>query len=157
MVRYFYLAPEYTVEIVRRLVELIPEPRLNERHDPDRFTPREQIAHLADWEPIFQERIRGGLENDNFVITPYDESQRAISENYAGQDVREALARWSAARAQTMELVKTLSRDQLLRPITHPEHGPMNVMELVCMLSQHDLYHIEDLMHYTGEKTAGTW
>ena len=58
-----YLFPglEFGPRIVARLVEQIPAARYDERTNPSRFTLREAVAHLADWEPILRDRIARAL------------------------------------------------------------------------------------------------
>ena len=48
----FYLLPaiESGPKVVARLIQLIPNYRWDIHGDPNRFTVREVVAHLADWE-----------------------------------------------------------------------------------------------------------
>lgn len=54
-----YLLPsiEFGPAILRRLFTLLPEDQLDVSLEEGRFTPRQVIAHLADWEPIMRQRI----------------------------------------------------------------------------------------------------
>ena len=140
-----------------RLMKLIPAARWDEALAPDRFTPREVIAHMADWEPIFQERIVGALNTPNFVIQPHDETERAATFQYARQDVPGSMAKFKAAREKTLEIVGTLTEEQLRIPVTHPELGSMQLVDLVHMLSGHDDYHLDQLSEYLEETAVGTW
>ena len=44
-------------KIVERLLRVFPKTRLDDRSETDRFTPREVIAHLADWEQVILDRV----------------------------------------------------------------------------------------------------
>lgn len=154
---YLLRSPLNTLTVIERVMKLIPAARWDEALHPVRFTPREVIAHLADWEPIFLERITKGVQVAGYVIQPYDESERAITYKYASQDVPGAMARFHKARLMTIEFAETLSDDQLRKPVTHPDYGDMQVIDIVHMLAGHDAYHIDQLTEYLEEAAVGTW
>lgn len=157
MNKYLFVGAECSAKSIAKIYDFIPEARLNEHSPADRFSPREVAAHMADWEPILLTRLKGGAENEGFVITVYDESERAISEGYAQADVKKSLEQFVSSRATTINYCKTLTPEQLSRTMTHPELGPITVTELICMLCQHDVYHIEHLLGFVGDKLAATW
>lgn len=142
---------------LERIVALVPQSRYDEKTDPDRFSLREAIAHLADWEPFFFERIQQAAEVDGYEIVPYDESQIAIENHYETQNVQEALQRFREQRMKTVAYCRTLTEEQLDRKVLHPEVGIMRVSDIINQMSGHDLYHIEHLTQYLLDKTAGTW
>lgn len=122
--------------------------RLDERVDPDRFTPREVIAHLADWEPILRGRLEAGLRDDGTVVEVYDEGRRAEELAYGTWDVERSLARFAEERDRTAAIVRGLSPEDLEKRFTHPERGPRTVRDQVEMLFGHDMYHLEQLATY---------
>ena len=128
------------------MIERLEIPTLTEPTGPNRFTPTEAVAHLADWEPIFQARLRTGGETNGGLIEVYDESVRAIEKGYATTEVQEALAIFREERMKTLEYVKSLSDEQLAHTITHPELGPVTVSAYAWTIIGHDVYHIEQLI-----------
>ncbi len=142
---------------IERLMTLIPATRWDERIHEDRFTPREVVAHMADWEAIFFERILKGTQVVGYVIQPHDESERAAALKYHEQDVPGAMKRFIAARARTLEFAAELTPQQLRIEVTHPELGTLTVSDLVNMLTGHDAYHIDQLTEYLVESAVGTW
>lgn len=147
------LAPKSFAHILRAL----SADALDRHTDPDRFTVREVIAHLADWEPILRGRIESALSEDNPAIQSYDESERAISQNYSAQDPWVALENWQRERAKTADLCKSLTAEQWSRPFTHPERGRMTVETMASFLHGHDHYHLEQISALLEPKVAGTW
>ena len=123
----------------------------------DRFSMREVIAHLADWEPIMLTRIKTGVENPGATINAYDEGKMAVDNNYAASDPVERLRMWKADRAKSIDYIKGLSEEDFLKPVVHPERGHMLVGDIAHMLVSHDIYHLEQLAEMTGEKTVDTW
>jgi hypothetical protein len=154
-----YLLPslELSPKAFERIVSQIPEKRYDEVTDPNRFTLREAIAHLADWEPIFLQRIQAGVDNPGAMVQGMDESQRAIDKNYESWDVKESLRIFAEARSHTVRYLKALSKDQWESTVTHNEKGLMTAYDQANMLIGHDIYHFEHATQFVGEKVAGTW
>lgn len=157
MIPYLVSAPLNSLITIERLYKQLPSGRLDARIDPDRFTPREIAAHLADWEPILQHRIESMLSEDNPTLVVYDEGERAQQNRYWEQDVATSLRTFRAEREKSHQLISGLNREQMMRTGLHPERGPLTVMELVQMLSGHDLYHIEQLTEVLADDAIGTW
>ena len=65
----------------------VPSNRFDERPAEGRFTLREAVAHLADFEPIFRGRMEAAYESPGVTVEPKDEGQMAIDHNYASQDL----------------------------------------------------------------------
>src|SRR5436190_13009197 len=78
------------------------------RPDPDRFTLREMVAHLADWEPIFMERFQRTRSETEPRLPDYDEGKIAIERDYAHSDPIANLARFRAGRASLVTFLQSL-------------------------------------------------
>src|SRR6476659_8062259 len=81
---------DLTPKTLERLISQVPAKRYDELTDPNRFTLREAVAHLADWEPIFLQRIQAGVDKPGAEVFGMDESQRAIDKNYGNWDLKES-------------------------------------------------------------------
>jgi hypothetical protein len=127
------------------------------RPNPDRFSMREVIAHLADWEPIMLTRIKTGVDTPGATINAYDEGKMAIDHKYSASDPMERLRAWKGDRAKSIEYIKSLSDEDFAKPVIHPERGQMLVGDIAHMLVSHDIYHLEQLAEMTNEKTVDTW
>jgi len=154
---YLYPGLEFGPRIVARLVESLPASRYDEKTDPNRFTLREAIAHLADWEPILRGRIETAVRQPGAPVQGLDEGMRADEMGYSKWDVREQLKAYADERAKTIAYLKTLAPEDWAKMITHNEKGPQSVSDQANQLLGHDLYHIDHLLEYTHEKVAGTW
>lgn len=142
---YIFGALESGPAIIDRLIHRLPASKLDDRPDPDRFTVREVICHLADWEPFFLERLKGAVTEDNFQIVAYDEGQLAIENGYATQDVGAAIERYKAGRKQYIAYAASLSEADLDRPAYHPERGHLTAADLIDIVVGHDVYHVDQL------------
>ena len=147
---YLPISIEFGAEVVRRLLPLLPADALDTRLDPERFTPREVIAHLADWEPIMRERIVTALQTPGASLTAFDEGQMAVDHNYAGTDPAEQVEIFVRERKLTAELIRSVRGADWDKTVVHPERGPQSVADLGNLLLGHDLYHIEQLTEHLG-------
>lgn len=115
------------------------------RPDPDRFTPREVVAHLADWEPILRTRITDALTGKRPMIQPFDEGEMAVLHGYSKKEVQESLEIWANERAKSLELLQGLKDEDWDQVYVHPEFGTVRVFEAAAMMLGHDLYHLEQI------------
>jgi hypothetical protein len=132
---------------MKRLIEKIDPVRLDERHE-GRFSPREVIAHLADWEPILLSRMHTAVNTPGGRIEPYDEGEMAIAHKYSESDVQEQLRKFASSRAETAAYLRALPQSEWSKAGRHPERGEMSVIDQAGMLIGHDMYHIEQLSTY---------
>src|SRR5205823_12464234 len=99
------------------------------RPDPDRFTLREMVAHLADWEPIFMERFQRTRSETEPRLPDYDEGKIAIERDYAHSDPIANLARFRAGRASLVTFLQSLDDADWERTGDREPYGPMRSEE----------------------------
>jgi hypothetical protein len=137
--------------VVRVLVTRLPEGVLDLPTAPERFTPREIVAHLADWEPILLERMRACAQDPGTAILTYDEGQMAEEKRYRDWEVEEALENWERDRAATADFLQNLPADTFAGGYgDHPQWGRLTLSDQANMLLGHDLYHVEQLTTALG-------
>lgn len=116
--------------------------------DPERFSFREAVAHLADWEPILHERMKQIKFNPGSTVPAYDESHRALLMNYAAVDPVEAVRRWTKFREESIRFFEIDGPGFWENTANHPERGPISLYDLANMEVAHDTYHIEHLLQF---------
>lgn len=154
-----YLLPvlEHGPAVIERILRQIEPARWDDALEEGRFTPREAVAHLADWEPILLQRVITAVESSGADIEAYDEGERAIENRYAEKDPFLEARAFAVERKRSADYIRQLADDDWDKTVRHPERGVLTVQDLCQMFVGHDLYHIEHLSQYLGEKTAGTW
>jgi len=147
-----YLLPtlEFGPVVVRRELDHIAPDRLDRAAEPGRFTPREVIAHLADWEPISRGRIESALREPGSAIEAFDEVEMARANGYAASDPHEQCDLFARERAATAALLRRLGPEDWTKTVFHPERGILTVADQANALIGHDLYHIEQLSASLG-------
>ena len=134
--------------VTRKLIDQIPNERIDVALGEDRFTIREVVAHLADWEVLFRARMELAHQNPGASIVTYDEGDRAIERNYAGLDLSEQLDLYTAERAKTETFLRSLEAQDFRKQYEHPAFGLMTIEDQANMLIGHDMYHVEQLAEY---------
>ncbi|MFM9874739.1 MAG: DinB family protein [Fimbriimonadaceae bacterium] len=144
--RYLIKSLELSPLAFARLVDAIPPSEWDRCTDEERFSLRESIAHLADWEPIMRARLSTALESPGTEITSFDEGQRAIDLNYQETDPLEQVQLFAKERAETVRLVESIQ--DWSGHFIHPEIGVVTTEDMVNTLVGHDVYHLEHLSQY---------
>ena len=118
------------------------------RPDPDRFTLREAITHVADWDEVFTGRLMQTLEDEYPTLVGLDEGQVAIDRDYAHADWREQLTLLRERRRKMSHLLLNLKAADWERAANHTENGRMTVADQVVLIAAHDNYHLRQAAEY---------
>jgi uncharacterized damage-inducible protein DinB len=148
--KYFLTALNATPEVLEAFLKPLPadDPRWDKRPDPDRFTLREIVAHLADWDPIFTERMEKTVNEELPYIPDRDEGQVALDHDYAHQDPHAALARFRTSRAATVLFLSGLADSDWSRSAVKEIHGPVTLERQAVLILAHDGYHMEQVVQW---------
>ena len=138
-------------KVLATLLHDITEAEADRRPDPERFTLREAVAHLADWEPIWLGRLRAIAEEENSALPGYDEEQFAIDHDYVHTDILERAMRYADGRALLAEYVEAAKPEVWARSGVHGEMGPITFAELVMLVLAHDGYHAKQVVEFRHE------
>ena len=95
-------------KIVERFLRVFPTNRLDDRPEADRFTPREVVAHLADWEQVVLDRVRVANIQPGRAVPDEDPGERAIAHHYGDKDVFHEAEVFESRRQTTMEYLQGL-------------------------------------------------
>ncbi len=146
--RYLLGALEGTPNILERLLTGATADEIDRRPDPERFTLREIVAHLADWEPILQERLLRTRDENEPTLAAVDPAQLAIEHDYAHCDIREQARLFSERRAKTVSIISQFNSEQWLRKAIRPNIGATDMEAIVAMIPMHDMYHIRQITQW---------
>jgi hypothetical protein len=122
------------------------------RPGPERFTVRESLAHLADWEPIWLQRMMRTKAEDVPDLPDIDEGVMAIEHDYASSDPRVSLERYRSGRVALVTFLRGLSDSDWSRRCHREGVGEISMFEMAAMVLGHDSYHFK----HTIESTKAT-
>jgi hypothetical protein len=150
---YLLLGLEGTPSVVERLLHDAGDSDFDRRPDPERFTLREVMGHLADWEGVWLERAERMRCEDNPHLPGYDEAQWAIDHTYSRMDVAEQTRRFRSGRQKLMALLRDLSPEEWQRPCSHDEWGASDIEAMAVLILGHDGYHTRQIAEWVAVGT----
>jgi hypothetical protein len=135
-------------EIVTRLVDRVTPDQYDRKVDPERFSLREAVAHLADWELITQERLRVAVETSGGGVPDIDEGQVALDHDYAHSDPKIQARLFVERRKQTVDQLERVLPGLADNFVVHGVRGKQTIEDMASMELAHDTYHIDHLTLY---------
>jgi hypothetical protein len=132
-----------TVPRYRSVVETKGADWLETPIAPGKWSPKQILCHLADCELAFGFRLRQALAESHHVIQPFDQDLWASP--YAAFTGSQALEAFAAFRAWNLALAATFTKEDLARPVIHPERGSMTLLVILETIAGHDLNHLKQL------------
>lgn len=148
MRNYLFTALQGSLELYDHLLEGLSDSEADLRPDSNRFTIREIMAHLADWEHIFLQRMLRMRNEDHPTIEGMDEGQRAIDANYGSTDWREQTRVYRERRETTIAFLNTLPEKQWERTALRPEIGVITIEAQALLMTLHDSYHLQQVKQW---------
>ena len=145
---YLFTALESGPKLFDHLLRGLTEEEANRRPDPDRFTIREVMAHLADWEPVFLERLTRMRSEDHPTLPGYDEGQWAIDHNYAQTDWRAQCRLFADRRRELVAFLRSCAPVDWARTADRPEIGVLTVEAQALLIPLHDTYHLRQVAQW---------
>lgn len=151
-----------TPDVLRSLLDGLPEPWLATREGEGTFSPRDVVGHLiegekTDWIP----RARLILESgDTRAFVPFD--RVGFREAIEGRGIDDLLTEFAALRAANLAALRemALTPTHLSLPGRHPELGPVTLGQLLATWAVHDLNHIGQIvrvMSRSYDGAVGPW
>ena len=137
-----------TPDLLEFLLRDLTAGEVDFRLDVARFTIREIVAHLADWDAIFLERLRRTRDEDEPFLADLDEGQMALDNDYARAEIGEQLRLLRANRAQMCDFADALSTEQWQRVCQHERAGRLTLEALATLVALHDAYHLRQIVQW---------
>ncbi|WP_339726815.1 DinB family protein [uncultured Gimesia sp.] len=110
---------------------------------PEKWSTRQVICHIADFEPVYADRMKWIIAEDNPPIPGADHNLFAERLAYEHRDMEEELQLITAVRQQTARILKTLSPEQFQRTGLHSHDGELTVAHLLDRITHHIPHHIQ--------------
>jgi len=128
------------------------DPVWDRRPDPARFTLREVVGHLADWNGVFLGRIARTRDEDRPGLTFRTPEDVARESGSFGAAPADSLARFRAGRAEMALILRALEPPQWERVGTLPGHpqvtGDISIEAWIMQIVGHDGYHLRQVAEW---------
>ncbi len=129
-----------------RLTEGLSTPGLRWKNSEDEFSTLENFCHLRDLElDGYTRRINQILTESDPLLADFDGARVAAKSNYNNQQPQVALQIFQTARRKNVEMLRSLTEEQLERGGTLAAVGKVTLRRLAVMMREHDEGHLEDV------------
>ena len=129
-----------------RLTEGLSTSELRWKNSEDEFSTLENFCHLRDLElDGYTRRINQILTESDPLLADFDGARVAAESNYNNQQPQVALRIFQTARRKNVEMLRSLTEEQLERRGTLAAVGKITLRRLAVMMREHDEGHLEDL------------
>ena len=107
-----------------------------------KWSTRQVICHIADFEPIYADRMKRIIVEENPTMFGGDPDVFAAGLAYDERDIEEELQLLEAVRKHVARILKTLKPEQFERTGNHSEDGPISLEVLLQRITNHIPHHI---------------
>jgi uncharacterized damage-inducible protein DinB len=130
------------IQTVRQAVAGMSQEQLAARPIPGKWSTQEVICHLADFEPVYADRMKRVIAEERPTLTGADEKRFAAALAYTQRDVSGELDIIERTRQQMATILKTLPPEAWTRVGQHTERGPLSLEQLVTTITGHIPHHV---------------
>ena len=131
---------EETPRLIEAAVRGWSSAEFERSYAPGKWSARQLLAHLAQFEMVFATRLRFALASDDYVVRSYDQDDWMGIEPHATADA--SLGAYLAIRRMNLALCRTLTPEQRARLVTHPEYGRIDVEWMMTTSAGHERHHL---------------
>jgi len=107
-----------------------------------KWSTRQVICHIADFEPVYVDRMKRALAEDQPIIFGGDPDAFAAHLAYGDRDIEEELTLIESVRTHMTRILRTLQPNEFQRTANHSESGPLTVEQLLTNITDHIPHHI---------------
>ncbi|MCA9027140.1 MAG: DinB family protein [Planctomycetaceae bacterium] len=129
-------------ELLRRSINGMTEEQLDAKPILGTFSTRQVVCHIADFEPVYADRLKRVIAEDNPIFFGGDPDIFAARLAYEKRDVDEELDLIDATRRQLLRILQTLSADDFQRTGKHAEDGLLDLRTLLTRITNHIPHHV---------------
>ncbi|MEX0703228.1 MAG: DinB family protein [Planctomycetales bacterium] len=109
---------------------------------PGKWSTRQIICHIADFEPVYCDRMKRVVAEEGPTMFGGDPDLFAAKLAYAERDVEEELALIESVRRHVARILRTLPAESFQRTGNHAVHGPMTLEKLLATITEHIPHHL---------------
>jgi uncharacterized damage-inducible protein DinB len=127
---------------LRDAVAGMSDEQLNAKPIPGKMSTKEVVCHLADFEPVYADRMKRVIAEDNPPLRGGDPDVWMKALAYDQRNIAEELAVIDSVRAQMGRILHAVPEAAWSRTGVHSEAGPLSLEELLRRITNHMPHHI---------------
>ena len=129
-------------DLLRHAVDDLTEVQLDEHPIEGRWSIREVVCHLADFEPIYADRMKRVIAEEQPRFNGGDPGLFAARLAYRKRSVENELAVIKSVRLQMAVILRSLSKADFERSGMHPREGALTLTVLLQRITDHLPHHL---------------
>ena len=129
-------------DLLQRAVQGMNEELLDAKPIPGKWSTRQVVCHLADFEPIYADRMKRVIAEQCPTFFGGDPDTFAAHLAYEHRSIESELTLLTAIRHHTAAILRELKAEDFQRPGNHAEAGRMTLEDLLRNIGNHVPHHI---------------
>ena len=132
-------------QLLRGAIAGMTAEQINAAPIPGKWSTRQVICHLADFEPVYADRIKRVIAEDNPLLMSGDPDQFAATLAYEHRDIEKELQLIEVVRQQVATLLRSVPADTFQRTGKHSADGPLTIEKLLTRITGHIPHHVQTI------------
>ena len=130
-------------ELVQQAVQGMSQEQLDAKPIPGKWSTRQVVCHLADFEPIYADRMKRVIAEQCPTFFGGDPDTFAAHLAYDHRSISAELSLLTAVRQQMAAILRELNADDFQRVGNHSESGRVTLEDLLRNIGNHVPHHIQ--------------
>ena len=136
-------------ELLRAALRQVKPEQYELQPVPGKWSIQQVICHLADFEPIYADRMKRVLVEDNPTLFGGDPDVFAAGLQYGHRSVLEELELIACVRKQMARILRQSDVEDFQRTGVHSEAGPLTLETLLERITNHIPHHLKFIQDKT--------
>ena len=129
-------------DLLKSAVSRVREDQFDQTPVPGKWSIRQVVCHIADFEPVYADRMKRVLVEQNPTLFGGDPDVFAAGLHYEKRSVREELELISVVRRQMAVILRNTDVEDFQRTGVHSEAGPLTLETLLERITRHIPHHV---------------
>ena len=129
-------------DLLEKAVGAMSESQLDAVPIPGKWSTRQVICHIADFELVYADRMKRVVAVSEPTLFGGDPDVYAARLNYEQRNVQEELQLVKAIRVHMARILRSLTENDFQRIGHHSEDGPLTLETLLQRITEHIPHHI---------------
>ncbi|MBC7967990.1 MAG: DinB family protein [Fuerstia sp.] len=129
-------------DLLKTAIAGVREDQFDQTPVPGKWSIRQVVCHIADFEPVYADRMKRVLVEDNPTMFGGDPDVFAAGLHYDKRNVHEELELISVVRRQMAVILRNTDVEDFQRTGVHSEAGPLTLETLLERITRHIPHHL---------------
>ena len=130
---------------LRQAIQGMTPAQLNSAPIPGKWSTRQVICHIADFEPVYADRIKRVIAEDEPLLLSGDPDQFAAKLAYDQRDLETELQLIEVVRRHLAGILRTLPVKTFQRAGKHSHDGLLTIETLLTRITGHIPHHVKTI------------